>query len=93
MHRLAIKVDQSLAIGSDIRVSATDIDVKGVRLIARGRILGGPNDGANFEHIHEMAVGSSVHLGPHVAVTLVAVRGEVARIDVFAPANVMVRSE
>jgi sRNA-binding carbon storage regulator CsrA len=93
MNRATLKVDQSLTIGSDIRVTPTDIDAKGVRIIAQGRILGGPNDGAAFEKVYEMTVGASVHLSPHVAVTLVEVRGEIARIDVFAPANVPVKRE
>ncbi len=93
VNRLVLKVDQWLTIGSDLRVSPTDIDAKGVRLIARGRILGGANDGEPFEKVYEMTVGSSANLSPHVAVTLVEVRGAVARVDVFAPANVSVRSE
>jgi sRNA-binding carbon storage regulator CsrA len=92
MNRVVLKVDQPLSIGRDIRISLTDIDTRGVRLVAHGRVLGGPNDGAAFEDVHEMAVGSSVHLGPHVVVTLVEVRGDVARVDVFTPANVSVQS-
>jgi sRNA-binding carbon storage regulator CsrA len=93
MNRARLKVDQQLHIGSGIVVVPTDIDSKGVRLIARGRVLGGPNDGGNFETVHEMPVGSSINLGPHVVVTLVEVRGGVARVDVFVPANVLVQSE
>jgi len=93
MQRVVLKVDQWLTIGHDIRVSPTDIDAKGVRLVAHGRVLGGPNDGAVFEKVHEMTVGSSVHLSPHVAVTLVKVRDGSAGLDVFAPANVLVQSE
>jgi sRNA-binding carbon storage regulator CsrA len=92
MNRVVLKVDQWVSIGKDIGVSPTDIDSKSVRLIARGRELGGPNDGGDFEKTHELRVGSSVNLGPHVAVTLVEVRGKTARLDVFAPANVAVKS-
>jgi sRNA-binding carbon storage regulator CsrA len=90
MNRVVLKIDQSLSIGRDIQISPTDIDSKGIRLLARGRVLGGANDGATFEHAHEMTAGSSIHLGPHVVVTLVEVRGNVARLDVFTPANVSV---
>jgi hypothetical protein len=93
MQRVVLKVDQWLSIGRDIRVSPTDIDAKGARLLTRGRVLGGANDGAAFETVHEMTVGSSVHFGPHVVVTLVEVRGQKARLDVFVPANVSVQSE
>jgi hypothetical protein len=93
MTRAVLKVDQFLSIGRDIRISPTDIDSKGIRLIAHGRVMGGPNDGAAFEDVHEMAIGSSVHLSPHVVVTLVEVRGRIARLDVFAPANVAVKNQ
>jgi hypothetical protein len=93
MKRVQLKVDQWIRIGQDMRISPTDIDFKGVRLLARGRVLGGPNDGASFETVHEMTIGSSVHLSPHAAVTLVSVGGNAARIDVFVPANVSVQSE
>jgi sRNA-binding carbon storage regulator CsrA len=93
MKRAALKVDQSLTIGSDMRLSPTDIDRNGIRLIAQGRVLGGANDGEPFEKMYEMTIGSSVHLSPHIAVTLVQIRGNIARLDVFAPANVLIRSE
>ncbi len=93
MKRTAIKVDQTVSIGRDIRITPSDIDSKGVRLVTRGRVLGGANDGATFENVLEMTIGTSVHLGPHVVVTLVEVRGNVALLDVFAPANVLVQSE
>jgi hypothetical protein len=93
MQRVVLEVDQWLSIGRDIRVSPTDIDAKGVRLLARGRVLGGAHDGEAFEAVHEMTIGSSVHLGPHVVVTLVQVRAQKARLDVFVPVNVSVQSE
>ena len=92
MTRAVLKVDQWLSIGADIGVSPTDIDARGIRIIARGRMLGGPNDGGAFETVHELKIGSSVNLSPHVALTLVEVRGKIARLDVFAPANVLVQS-
>jgi sRNA-binding carbon storage regulator CsrA len=93
MNPVAIKVDQWLSIGQDIRVTMTDIDAKGIRLVAHGRVLGGANDGAAFEKAYEMNIGSSVNLSPHVAVTLVKVKDSTARLDVFAPAHVLVQSE
>jgi len=93
LNRVVLKIDHWLSIGRDIRISPTDIDTKGVRLLAHGRILGGPDDGAPFESVHEMTLGSSVHLGPHVAVTLVQIKGQAVRLDVFVPANVSVQSD
>jgi sRNA-binding carbon storage regulator CsrA len=84
------QVDQWIIIGDDIRVSPTDVDAQGVRLVAHGRILGGPNDGAPFNTVHELTVGQSCHFGPHVAVTVVEVRGETVRLGVLAPAHVPV---
>jgi sRNA-binding carbon storage regulator CsrA len=93
MLRVKLIIDQRIRIGSDIVVSVTDIDATGVRLVSRGRVLGGPNDGAAFEKVLEMAVGASVNLTPQVALTLVKVRDGAARLDVFAPAHVLVQSE
>jgi sRNA-binding carbon storage regulator CsrA len=92
MFRFALKVDQEIAIGQDIRVSPTDIDAYGVRLVARGRVLGGPNDGNSFESTHELLPGNAVNFGPHVVVTLVEVCSDIARFHVFAPANVTVQA-
>ncbi len=92
MFRFALKVDQEIAIGRDIRVSPTDIDSYGVRLVARGRVLGGPKDGDTFESKHELLPGGSVNFGPHVVVTLIEVIDNVARFGVFAPTNVAVEA-
>ena len=86
-------VDQWILIGQDIRVSPTDIDAQGVRLVARGRVLGGPDDGATFDIRHELAIGQTWHLGPHVVVSLVEVRGDSARLGVLAPAHIDVQTK
>ena len=93
MNRVLLTLDQHITIGRDMRVVATDIDAKGVRLVAEGRVLGGAADGEAFEKVYEMTVGSSINLSPHVAVTLVKIRDGKARLDVFAPANVPVQSK
>ena len=90
MTIISRQLDQWILIGDDIRVSPTDIDPLGVRLIAKGRTLGGPNDGERFESVHELTVGQSCHLGPHVAVTVLEVRGDVVRLGVLSPAHVEV---
>lgn len=84
------QIDQWIAIGDDIRVSPTDVDAQGIRLIARGRILGGPHDGEPFNTAHELSAGQSCHFGPHVAVTVVEIRGQTVRLGVLAPAHVPV---
>jgi sRNA-binding carbon storage regulator CsrA len=91
MVRVVIKVDRWIAIGEDIRLTATDIDDQGVRLIARGRVLGGHSDGQAFDSVHEMVVGNSINVSPHVAVTLVAIRGDTATLGVFAPPHVVIQ--
>ena len=90
MMSFSRQVDQWIMIGSDIRVAPTDIDPAGVRLIARGRLLGGPQDGATFDTAFELIVGQSCHLGPHVCVNVIEVKGECVRLGILAPANVPV---
>ncbi len=77
-------------IGQGIRILLTDIDAVGARMKASGRVLGGPRDGDPFDAVHEMTIGSSIHLGPHVVVTLVAIRNANAYLDIFTPSNVSV---
>ena len=86
-------VDQWILIGQDIRVAPTDIDPQGVRLVARGRVLGGPDDGATFESAHELTIGQACHLGSHVTVTLVDVRGSSARLGVLAPQHIDIQTK
>jgi len=93
MKVISRHVDQWILVGQDIRVSPTDIDQQGVRLVARGRMLGGPEDGATFDTRHELAVGQTWHLGPHVAISLVEVRGDTARIGVLVPAHIDVQTK
>lgn len=93
MTVFAREVDQYILIGEDIRVSPTDIDAQGVRLVARGRVLGGPEDGATFDVAHELPIGQSWHLGPHVVVTLIEVRGETAKLGVLAPNHIAVQTK
>lgn len=78
-------VDEWLVIGDDIFVAPTDIDEKSVRLIAKGRMLGGPNDGGTFQSAHELSKGQSFPIGPMIQVTLVEVRGGMVRIGINAP--------
>ena len=90
MKTITRKIDQWILIGTDIRMSPTDIDSKTVRLVGRGRLLGGPNDGKTFDVVHELTAGQSCHFGPHVAVTAVDIRGDIVRLGVMVPAHIEV---
>jgi sRNA-binding carbon storage regulator CsrA len=90
MVKLLRKIDQWLLIGRDIEISPTDIDANGARLIARGRTLGGPDDGTPFDRPIELHTGQSTHFGPHVVLTLLEVRADAVKLGVLAPANVPV---
>jgi sRNA-binding carbon storage regulator CsrA len=74
------KVDQWLQIGSTMFVGPTDIDKVGVRLLAKGRMIGGPEDGATFERACELGKGGELRLGPHVLVTILDIRGDAVRL-------------
>jgi sRNA-binding carbon storage regulator CsrA len=78
-------VDQGILIGHEILVSPTDIDAKSVRILARGRMLGGPEDGGTFQSVHELSRGQSFTIGPCIVVTLVEVVGQQIRLGVHAP--------
>ena len=90
MTHVSLRVDQAVRVGRDIVLSPTDVDPDGVRLRTKGRTAGGPTDGEAFDAAHELSVGQSVNLGPHVAVTLVGVKGPAAHLGVFAPPHMPV---
>jgi sRNA-binding carbon storage regulator CsrA len=90
MLAITRKVDQWVQIGQSIAVAPTDIDAKAVRLIARGRVIGGAEDGAAFEKAAEVAVGGEMRLGEHVVVSVLAVSGDEVRLGVQSPKHVRV---
>jgi sRNA-binding carbon storage regulator CsrA len=85
------QVDESIVVGRDVVVTPTDIDESGARVIARGTMVGGPDDGGRFDAAHELSPGGSFHVGPMIVITLVEVRGGFARLGVHAPKSMPVR--
>jgi sRNA-binding carbon storage regulator CsrA len=92
MIKLTRRVDEPLLIGRSTTVVLTDIDVAGVRMSLRGQIVGGPNDGERIAEKYEIGKGQSVHIGPHIAVTLISVLGDSAEIGVLAPSHMPVKA-
>lgn len=86
-------IDQWLVIGDDIQVSPTDVDENIVRLVARGRMLGGAEDGGTFQAAHEMSVGQSFAIGPMIRISVVEIRGEEVRLGVTCPPHLGVRGK
>ncbi|HYO10119.1 MAG TPA: carbon storage regulator [Tepidisphaeraceae bacterium] len=85
-------VDEWVQIGQEaILVAPTDIDRKGVRLIARGRMIGGPDDGGTFTRTADLGKGGELRLGPHVIVVVVEVRGDFVRLGVHAPPHLSIQ--
>ena len=83
-------VDEWLQIGDDLFVGPTDIDSTGVRLIARGRMIGGPDDGATFTKTADVAKGGEMRVGPHVLITVIEVAGDAVRLGVHTPRHLPV---
>lgn len=92
MIKVTRQVDQPLLIGHSATVLLTDIDPTGVRVSIRGQIVGGPNDGERIAETHEMGKGQSVHIGPHVAITLITVRGDAAVLGILVPPHMPVQA-
>jgi carbon storage regulator CsrA len=85
MQTITRAVDQGILIGREIVVSPTDIDAKSVRILARGRMLGGPEDGGTFQAVHELARGQSFAIGPCIVVAVLEIAGQQVRLGVHAP--------
>jgi sRNA-binding carbon storage regulator CsrA len=84
------EVDQSIRIGTAIRLSPTDIDRTGVRLLAEGHHIGGPHDGETFRSTHELAKGGSLRLGPMITITVLELFDDAVRLGILAPAHLPV---
>jgi sRNA-binding carbon storage regulator CsrA len=85
-------VDQWIVIGREIFVSPTDVDARMVRVIARGRMSGGAEDGATFHSTHELSKGQSFSIGPNIVVTLIDVAGNEASFGVLASPSLPVQA-
>ncbi|HTL28349.1 MAG TPA: carbon storage regulator [Tepidisphaeraceae bacterium] len=90
MFVLTRGVDEWIVIGDDILISPTDIDENSVRVIAKGRMLGGSSDGGTFQQVHELTRGQSFPIGPMIVVTLVDVRGDKVRLGINVPQHLAV---
>src|SRR5262245_18148915 len=64
------QVDEWIVIGERLRLSPTDIDAEGARIVVRGELIGGPEDGASLDRPYELSIGSSLRLGTLVNITL-----------------------
>ena len=86
------QLDRVMMIGRDVRVRATDVDRAGARVIAEGRIIGGPDDGERFHTVHELRQGQSFVVGPNVTVTLMEVYPDEqeVRFGVLCPQHIPV---
>jgi len=91
MTTCVVQVDELVQIGESLVVSATDIDKTGVRLLVRGRIVGGPSDGETVNTTYELGVGKSISISPSIAVALQEIDGLDAVLKVFAPPTLAVQ--
>ncbi|MDQ3441010.1 MAG: hypothetical protein M3478_11750 [Planctomycetota bacterium] len=87
------KVDEWVQVGSDVLVSPTDIDQRIVRVIVRGRMIGGPDDGQAFEAVHEMSRGQTFAIGPFVHVTAMEVRPPIVQLGFDVPRHLPVHTK
>ena len=87
------KVDEWVQVGSDVLLAPTDIDQRVVRVIVRGRMIGGPEDGQPFEAAHEMSRGQSFAIGPFVHVTAMDIRPPVVQLGFDVPRHLPVHTK
>lgn len=87
------KVDEWVQIGSDVLVSPTDIEQRIVRVIVRGRMIGGADDGQSFEAAHELSRGQSFAIGPFVHVAVMEIRPPVVQFGFDVPRHLPVHTK
>lgn len=94
MQTFRLHPDQWTAVGDGLTFAITDIDANGVRLLVRGQVIGGPEDGADIDRAVEIAVGSEARIGI-VTIALIDTKPSLlkssAKVGVFCPPHVAVR--
>jgi sRNA-binding carbon storage regulator CsrA len=87
------KADEWVQIGSDVLLSPTDVDQRTVRVIVRGRMIGGPDDGQPFEAAHEASRGQTFAIGPFVHVAVMEIRPPVVQFGFDVPRHLPVHTK
>ena len=94
MQTLRLTPDQWTAVGQGMTFAVTDIDSSGVRVLLRGRVIGGPDDGAPLDRAVEIAVGGEARVGI-VVITVIDTKhtpaGDTVKVGVFCPQHVAIR--
>ncbi len=87
------RVDEWVQVGTGLLLSPTDVDAKIVRIIVRGRMIGGPSDGLPFDAVHEMSRGQTFAIGPFIHVTAVDIRAPEVRLGFDVPRHLPVHTK
>jgi sRNA-binding carbon storage regulator CsrA len=91
MTQITRELDQTLLIGSSLAVSPTDVSRRAVRLLVKGRHVGGPHDGETFTRVHELSKDGTLDLGPLVKIVVVKLFDDAVRLGVIAPPTLPIR--
>lgn len=89
MHTVKSRPDQWTAIGEALAFAPTDIDSGGVRIMVRGEVVGGPEDGGRIDRAFEIATGRSVAIGL-VTIGVISVTIRTAKFGVIVPPHIAV---
>jgi len=90
---VVLKPDQAIHVGDKLTAKLTDADASGCRLIVRGELLGGADDGAWVNEPRELATNHMMNLGALVSVLLVGTEQDRTMFHVIAPQGVKVSVE
>ena len=91
MPKLDVAIDQTVTIGDHLRLTLTDADPAGVRVMVDGQLNGGPDDGLSVREARELKLGSAFQLGTQVTVTLAASTSAGATLTFVLPAHLPVK--
>ncbi len=84
------KPDETLLIGTKLSATVTDVDAGGARIIVRGELIGGAQDGASVDQPFELGIDGEISLGSMVRLTLVriATNEQRAYLGVIVPKHI-----
>ena len=94
MQTLRLQPDQWTAVGQSLAFAVTDIDPAGIRVLLRGQVIGGPDDGAPIDRAIEIRIGSEARVGI-VTLALIDTKHtptlDTAKIGIFCPPHLAIR--
>ncbi len=82
--------NQFIRIGQHLSIEVTDVDASGIRVVIKGELVGGPEDGRIVNEAREVAINSDLAIGTLITITLMRVAGTLSHLSVVRPPHMKI---